>query len=77
MSELLSGSWTWTPLPPEKVPGSVHVFILCLGSLMGMELVRVAVGYREEFSKGLGFHPGFVLRPLLSIILLEIISRGI
>ena len=44
---------------------------------MGMELVRVAVGYREEFSKGLGFHPGFVLRPLLSIILLEIISRGI
>ena len=77
MSELLSGSWTWTPLLPAKVPGSVHVFILCLGSLMGMELVRVAVGYREEFSKGLGFHPGFVLRPLLSIILLEIISRGI
>ena len=28
---------------------------------MVMELVKVAVGYREEFGKGLGVHPGFVL----------------
>ena len=50
--------------------------ILCLGSLMVMKLVRVAVGYREEFGKGLGVHPGFVPSPLLSTILLEVLSRG-
>ena len=27
---------------------------------MVMKLVRVAVGYREKFGKGLGVHPGFV-----------------
>ena len=43
---------------------------------MGMELVKVAVGYREEFGKGLGVHPGFVLSMLFSIILLEVLSRG-
>ena len=57
-----------------KIPGSVHVYILCLGSLMVMELVRVAVGYREEFGKGLGVHPGFVLSPLLSIILKRVLN---
>ena len=59
-----------------KIPGSMHVFILCLGSLMVVDLVKVAVGYREEFGKGLGVHPGFVLSPLLSINLLEVLSRG-
>ena len=43
---------------------------------MVMELVRVAVGYSEELGKGPGLHPGFVLSPLLSIILLEVLSRG-
>ena len=33
---------------------------------MVMKLVIVAVGYREEFGKGLGVHKGFVLSPLLS-----------
>ena len=75
MSELFSGSWTWTPLPPAKIPGSMHVYILCLGSLMVMELIKVAVGYREEFGKGIGVHPGFVLSTLFSIILLEVLSR--
>ena len=41
---------------------------------MVMELVRVAVGYREEFGKGLGVHPGFVLSPLLSIILKRVLN---
>ena len=31
---------------------------------MVMELVKVAVGYREEFGKGLGVHLGFVLSTL-------------
>ena len=53
----------------------MHVYILCLGSLMVMKLVKVAVGYREEFGKGLSVHPGFVLSTLFSIILLEVISR--
>ena len=53
-----------------KIPGSMHVYFLCLSSLMVVDLVKVAVGYREEFGKGLGVHPGFVLSPLLSIILL-------
>ena len=43
---------------------------------MVMELVRVAVGYREEFGMGQGVHQGSVLSPLLSIILLEVLSRG-
>ena len=55
---------------------SIQTKILCLGSLMVVKLVRVAVGYREKFGKGLGVHPGFVLSPLLSIILLEVLSRG-
>ena len=42
---------------------------------MVMKLVRVAVGYREELGKGLGVHQGYVLSPLLSIILLEVLSR--
>ena len=42
---------------------------------MVMELVKVAVGYREEFGKGLGVHPGFVLSTLFSIIPLEVLSR--
>ena len=52
------------------------MYFLCLSSLMVVDLVKVAVGYREEFGKGLGVHPGFVLSPLLSIILLEGLSRG-
>ena len=59
-----------------KIPGSMHVYFLCLTSLMVVDLVKVAVGYREEFGKGLGVHPGFVLSPVLSIILLEVLSRG-
>ena len=59
-----------------KIPGSMHVYFLCLSSLMVVDLVKVAVGYREEFGKGLGVHRGFVLSPLLSIILLEVLSRG-
>ena len=42
---------------------------------MVMELVKVAFGYREEFGKRLGVHPGFVLSTLFSIILLEVLSR--
>ena len=42
---------------------------------MVMELVKVAVGYREEFGKGLDVYPSFVLSTLFSIILLEVLSR--
>ena len=41
---------------------------------MVMELVRAAVGYREEFGNKLGVQCSS--SPLLSINLLEIISRG-
>ena len=46
------------------------MYFLCLSSLMVVDLVKVAVGNREEFGKGLGVHPGFVLSLLLSINLL-------
>ena len=36
---------------------------------MVMELVKVAVGYREEFGKGLGVHPGFVLTGVTTYVI--------
>ena len=41
----------------------------------GDEAGKSCSGYREEFGKGLGVHLGFVLSPLLSIFLLEALSR--
>ena len=38
--------------------------------------VRVGHGYSEEFGVGVGVHQGFVLSPLLFIIVLEAPSRG-
>ena len=37
--------------------------------------VRVGDGYSEEFGIGVGIHQGFVLSPLLFIIVLEGLSR--
>jgi len=49
------------------------VMVMCEGA---QTVVRTAEGDSEAFSKKVGLHQGFVLSPLLFVIVLEVITKA-